>query len=248
MVSLVCIQTLSSLVYLRGDRKYFARGGRIRFNMSLKRSVLLFILLIVSVVSTFSSPDLEQQGVLAPETSNEARLNRLQPPDEVMDAAGIVPGMVIAEIGAGKGRYVMQLAVRVGESGKVYAEDINAASLKHLEKRCERWGLNNVEIILGEATDPKLPEDELDMIFIVSSYHHFDDPVTLMRNARSSLKPDGKLAIVEWLPWDDTDSEGTSPEKMETQMSEAGYKLERMDTLLKDKNLNIYLFSIDETQ
>jgi len=184
----------------------------------------------------------EQQSVLTPESANEARLNRLQPPDQVMDAIGVAPGMVVAEIGAGRGRYVVQLAVRVGESGKVYAEDIDAAALRYLEKRCERWGLENVEAILGDVTSPKLPEGELDLIFIISAYHHFEDPVALLRNARSALKPDGKLAIVEWLPRDKNDYEGTAPEQIENQMSAAGYKLERMETFLKANRTYIYVF------
>lgn len=181
----------------------------------------------------------DTQGVLRPENANEARLNRLQPPDQVMDAIGIQPGMIGAEIGAGRGRYVVQLAVRVGESGKIYAEDIDAAALRHLEQRCERWGLTNVETILGDVSDPKLPEGELDFIFVISAYHHFADPIALLRNARASLRPDGMLAIAEWL-------RSTSPEEMEAQMSAAGFKLERTETFLEANDLYIYVFRIDD--
>jgi SAM-dependent methyltransferase len=185
----------------------------------------------------------DQKGVLDPENANEARLNRLQPPERVMDTVGIVPGMILAEIGAGRGRYVVQLATRVGETGKVYAEDINASALRHLEQRCEKWGLNPVvETILGDVTDAKLPEGELDLIFVVSSYHHFEDPVALLRNARSALKPDGRLAIVEWIPWSESDREGTSPEDMEAQMNAAGYELLSTELLDVNKPLNIYIF------
>jgi ubiquinone/menaquinone biosynthesis C-methylase UbiE len=204
-----------------------------------------FIIIIILLVFFFALSDAgisqEQQGVLAPENANEARLNRLQPPDQVMDAIGIKPGMVVAEIGAGHGRYVVQIAVRVGEIGKVYAEDIDAASLRHLEKRCEKWGLEHVETVLGDVTDPKLPKGELDVIFVISAYHHFQDSVELMRNARPSLKPDGVVAIGEWL-------NATAPEQIETQMKTAGYKLERIETFLEKNNLYIYIFRIDEKQ
>ena len=176
-----------------------------------------------------------EAGVLTPENSNEARLNRLQPPDQVMDAIGIRPGMTGAEIGAGRGRYAVQLAVRVGDEGKIYAEDIDAAALGHLEQRCERWGLKNVEPILGDVTDPKLPEGALDFIFIISSYHHFSDPVTLLRNASLALKPDGILAIGEWL-------RSTASEQVETQMKAAGFTLERTETFLESNGLYIYVF------
>ncbi|UCC39625.1 MAG: class I SAM-dependent methyltransferase [Candidatus Aminicenantes bacterium] len=208
-----------------------------------KKHVILFIFLTFLIASTAAHSVQEQKSVLTPDNANEARLNRLQPPEQVMDAIGVVSGMVVAEIGAGRGRYVVQLAVRVGESGKVYAEDIDAKALRYLEKRCDRWGLENVETILGEVTNPKLPEGKLDLIFIISAYHHFADPVALLRNARSALKPDGKLAIGEWLG-----RGGTPPKKLESQMNAAGYKLERIETFLKANNMYIYVFCINDTQ
>jgi len=202
----------------------------------------LFIFFALILVSSTAVCVQKQQGVLDPENHNEARLNRLQPPQKIMDALGIAPGMTVAEIGAGRGRYVVQLAVRVGENGKVYAEDIDASALKYLEKRCQKWGLKNVKTILGDVTNPKLPEGELDLIFIISSYHHFDDPVALLRKARSALKPDGKLAIGEWLPRDENKKAYSTPEQMEAQMKAAGYKLERIETFLKNNNMYIYIF------
>ena len=201
--------------------------------MNIKRIVILIIFLVVAFATQSFSQ--KPESVLTPENANEARLNRLQPPEQVMDAIGVKPGMVVAEIGAGQGRYVVQLAVRVGKTGKVYAEDIDAGSLKHLEKRCKSWELENVEIILGNLTDPKLPENKLDIIFIISAYHHFQDPVKLLNNARSSLKPDGILAIGEWL-------KSTSPEQVKAQMIDAGYELVRVETFLEKNDLYIYIF------
>jgi ubiquinone/menaquinone biosynthesis C-methylase UbiE len=208
--------------------------------MSSKTFIITVVIFFLFVLSTAGLTQ-ERQGVLEPENANEARLNRLQPPEQVLDAIGIKPGMVVAEIGAGQGRYVVQIAVRVGEKGKVFAEDIDTKSLQHLEKRCEKWGLENVETILGDVIDPKLPEGELDVIFVISAYHHFQDPVKLMRNARSALKPDGVVAIGEWL-------NATSPEQIEAQMKAAGYVLERTETFLEKNNLYIYIFRIDPTR
>jgi ubiquinone/menaquinone biosynthesis C-methylase UbiE len=183
-----------------------------------------------------------QQGVLEPENANEARLNRLQLPDRTMDAIGIQPGMTVAEIGAGEGRWVVQLAVRVGERGKVIAEDIDKAALAHLADRCARWNLKNVETILGDTNDPRLPAGRLDRIFVISSYHHFDDPVALLGKARAALKPDGKLAIGEWFPSASAGTTGTPPERLKAQMAAAGYVFERMETFLQDNGMYIYLF------
>ena len=190
----------------------------------------------------------EQAGVLTPENDNEARLNRLQPPDRVLDAIGVRPGMTVAEIGAGQGRYAVQLAVRAGPSGKVYAEDIDADALDHLRKRCQRWKLENVETILGDVTDPKLPSGRLDLIWIVSSYHHFDDPIALLRQARPALKANGVLAIGEWISVNETGRHGTTSANIIKQMKTAGYALERIDKFLKANNFLIYIFRIDMSQ
>ena len=186
-----------------------------------------------------------QKGALEPDNANEARLNRLQPPTQIMDAIGVKPGMVVAEIGAGRGRYVMHLADRVGQGGMVYAEDINPLSLAHLKQRCKRWGIKNVRIILGAVADPKLPRNRIDLIFIISSYHHFADPVSLLKRARVSLKSSGILAIAEWLPRNAQDTHYNTPEKMAAEMKAAGYRLVRIETFLKKNNLYIYIFRPD---
>jgi ubiquinone/menaquinone biosynthesis C-methylase UbiE len=208
--------------------------------MSARRYLILALIVTAAIATAAALANDQEGGVLEPENSNEARLNRLQPPDQVMDAIGVKPGMVVAEIGAGRGRYVVQLAVRVGETGKVYAEDIDKEALQHLESRCRRWGLSHVETIVGEVADPKLPENELDLIFVISSYHHFDDPVALMQAARPALKPDGMVAIGEWLPKDGRHF-GT-PEEVEAQLKAAGYTLERIETFLEENNMYIYIF------
>ena len=180
----------------------------------------------------------------APENANEARLNKLQPPDKVMDIIGASAGVTIAEIGAGWGRYVVHLAERVGPEGKIYAEDINGDALRHLAERCRRVGFANVETVLGDPNDPKLPAGKLDLIFVISSYHHFGDPVALMSMARPALKPAGRLAIAEWVPEKDGRGEGTPPEKMQAQMESAGFALERVDKSLEANDLYIYLFRL----
>ncbi len=185
-----------------------------------------------------------EKNRLDPENQNEDRLNKLQPPGQVMDIIGLRVGMAVAEIGAGRGRYVVHLADRVGPGGKVYAEDIDAGALRHLEDRCRRGGFTNVEAILGDLSDPKLPPGKLDLIFVISSYHHFGDPVALMQKARPALKPNGRLAIAEWFPEPSGRGEGTPPEFMKMQIEKAGFLLERIDKSLEANELYIYLFRL----
>ena len=207
------------------------------------KKIIAISMMLLSVFPLISSAQ-EKKDALKPADNNEVRLNRLQPPEKVMDIFGIKPGMTIAEIGAGKGRYVVHLADRVGPEGLVYAEDINRKSLEFLEKRCRDGGLENVRVILGDVTDPMLPKGKLDLIFIISSYHHFEDPVALMKKAGESLKPGGKVAIGEWVKEGRDLFEGRSPEQLEKEMKEAGYKLEKIDKSLKGSDMYLYLFEI----
>jgi len=172
----------------------------------------------------------------------EKRLNRRQPPAKIMDTIGLKPGMVIGEVGAGTGRMTMWLAQRVGDSGKVYANDIDKNALKHLRQRCERDGFENIEIVLGEVEDPKLPAGTLDIAFMINVYHHLDNPVPLIRNLLPSLKPDGILAIVECNPekvdWG-AEHGCSSKENMIKSLEEAGFEIVRIETFLDEDNIYI---------
>jgi ubiquinone/menaquinone biosynthesis C-methylase UbiE len=172
----------------------------------------------------------------------EKRLNRQQPPVKIMDTIGMMPGMVIGEVGAGRGRMTMWIADRVGDSGKVYANDIDKGALEHLMVRCKRDGFQNVEIIVGEVENPKLPASALDIAFMINVYHHLDSPVPLIRNILPSLKPDGILAIVECDP-DKVDwgkDEGCNRKKdMVRELKEAGFEVIRIETFLDWDNIYI---------
>lgn len=126
----------------------------------------------------------------------EKRLNQRQPPDQVLNALGIKEGMVIGEVGAGRGRYTVQIADRVGPSGVVYANDINKGALDYLRRRCEDLKFDHVKIIHGTVTETNLPKN-LDMIIMVNVVHCLEKPVALLSHLKHSLKSDGRIAIVE---------------------------------------------------
>jgi ubiquinone/menaquinone biosynthesis C-methylase UbiE len=171
----------------------------------------------------------------------EARHNAYQPPDQVLDAMGITPGMTIAEVGAGRGRYVAHMSKRIGSSGKIYANDIDEDKLEYLRLRCERDGMDNVEVVLGDVTDPRLPEGALDLVYMINTYHHVEKPVELLEKIKPSLKPDGILVIIEH----DADKMGpgshsTSQIDLFTQATDAGYRLVKIETFLERDNINFF--------
>jgi ubiquinone/menaquinone biosynthesis C-methylase UbiE len=180
------------------------------------------------------------RGQIDPADAWEKRLNDLQPPDKVMDAIGVLPGMTIGEIGAGRGRYTVHLARRVGPSGKVFANDIDAGSLAYLRSRCKREILNNITTVLGRMDDPLFPQASLDMVFMVNTYHHLATPVALLRRLAASLKPGAVVAIVEHDPDKGGGTfrkEATSEATMRKQAAEAGYEVVRVETFLETDNI-----------
>lgn len=119
-----------------------------------------------------------------------------QRPEQIMDALGIAEGSVVADLGAGSGWFTIRLARRVGPNGKVYAEDIQRQMIEAIDRRVKREGLRNVEPKLGTPTDPRLPAGAIDAALIVDAYHEMDEPVVLLRNLARSLKPNGRIGIV----------------------------------------------------
>ena len=170
--------------------------------------------------------------------------NRAQPPEKVMDVIGVVPGMTVAEIGAGRGRYAVHMAARVGEKGKVYANDIDSGALAYIRERCERDGIGNIETILGKVDDPLLPDGEIDLVYVINTYHHFDDPVALLEKLIPSLKPDGRLVIIEHdldKYGDEAGTHCTSQNELIDEVYRAGFILVRIETFLEKDNINIFI-------
>lgn len=173
----------------------------------------------------------------------EASINERQPPAKVMQAIGVKPGLIIGEIGAGRGRYTVFLAKETGPSGKVYANDIDEVSLAYLRGRCRRLGITNIETIVGLMDDPLLPEKSLDMAIMVLVYHMLESPDKLLENIKKSLKPGATLVIID--PVDkEIDREfgidrskpdariPTIRERIDKSARSSGYEVVRVDTIL----------------
>jgi ubiquinone/menaquinone biosynthesis C-methylase UbiE len=116
-----------------------------------------------------------------------------------MDGLNIVDGAVVADIGAASGWFTIQLARRVGPNGLVYAEDIQAEMIDGITRRIQRENLPWVQPVLGTATDPLLPAG-IDAVVIDDTFHEMEDPVKLLKNVARSLKPQGLIGVVDFLP------------------------------------------------
>jgi ubiquinone/menaquinone biosynthesis C-methylase UbiE len=168
--------------------------------------------------------------------------NERQPPDKVMDAIGLKPGMIVGEVGAGQGRYTVHLATRVGAAGRVYANDIDEADLAVLADRCRRDHLANVKTIVGRVDDPLFPQKSLDLAFMVLTYHHLAEPVALLKNLKSSLKPGATVVVIDPDPAKEPGrpaSEYTPRDKIEREAAAAGFEIARIETFLSRDSIFI---------
>jgi ubiquinone/menaquinone biosynthesis C-methylase UbiE len=118
-------------------------------------------------------------------------------PDLIMDALSIADGSIVADLGAGGGWFTSRLARRVGPKGVVYAEDIQPLMIEAIKRRVQRENLVNVRPVLGTTKDSRLPHG-LDAIVIMGAYNEMEDPVALLKDAAESLKPQGRIGVVEY--------------------------------------------------
>ena len=118
--------------------------------------------------------------------------------EAISKASGVKPGMVVADIGAGTGLFTRMFSREVGPKGQVLAVDIAKEFLEHIEKTSKDLGMVNIKTILGADASPRLPEGSADLVFICDTYHHFEYPIRMMTEVHKSLKPGGKVVVVDF--------------------------------------------------
>ncbi len=116
----------------------------------------------------------------------------------ILDALEVEPGSDVADIGAGTGLFEPLLSGAVGPGGKVYAVDISPRFLDHLRDRKKAEGWSNVTIVEGTETSPQLAPDSVDLVFICATYHHFTHVPDMLAAIKSSLRPGGRMVIVDF--------------------------------------------------
>lgn len=115
----------------------------------------------------------------------------------------ITSSSAVADIGAGSGYYTFRIAPLVPD-GKVYAVDVQDAAVNFLKRRSEELGFENVVPVKGSATSPNLPSNTIDLAIFVDVYHELEFPEEMLQNLRNSLKPDGKILLIEYRGEDPT--------------------------------------------
>jgi len=176
--------------------------------------------------------------LVRPEREQEER------PDAALDAIGVVKGSTVADIGAGVGYMTWRLAERVGPRGKVYGNDISPEMLRQLARNMEQRHLTNVEPVLGAIDDPKLPARSLDLVLMVDVYHEFSEPQAMLRHVRESLRPDGRLVLLEYRGEDPAvpirPEHKMTVEQVKAELTPEGFRLDRVSEVLPRQHILIF--------
>ncbi|HEY8592884.1 MAG TPA: class I SAM-dependent methyltransferase [Sphingomicrobium sp.] len=167
-----------------------------------RAAALSALLLLISCRSEPDEPQFpaakrDVAPIVSDRFSTEDARDRRGEAEEVMQLAGVSPGMWVADVGAGEGYYAVRLARMVGPKGRVLAEDIVEDVTANLGERVSRERLDNVAIRLGTAENPMLPARSFHRVFLVHMYHEVTSPYAFLWHLRDGLKPNGEIVVVD---------------------------------------------------
>ena len=165
-------------------------------------------------------------------------------PDRALDAIRIAKGSTVADVGAGSGYMTIRMARRVGPEGRVYATDIQPQMLNMLRERLQKERLANVTPVQGAVDDPRLPAETLDLILMVDVYHEFSEPQKMLDRIRESLKPEGRLVLLEYRQEDPAvpirPEHKMSVAEVKAEIEPQGFKLDKVLEVLPRQHILIF--------
>jgi ubiquinone/menaquinone biosynthesis C-methylase UbiE len=206
--------------------------------------MLALILLAAAIAFGQSKPDHMDHHFDAnasAKTFDDPARDAWQMPDRVIAALNLKPGQIVADIGSGTGYFSVRLA-KSAAAPKVYGADIEPSMVAYLRERAAKEGLHNVIAVQASADQANLPEP-VDLVLIVDTYHHIGDREAYFRKLGKSLKPGGRVAIIDFKP---DSPEGPPkefrfpPEKFKSEMAKAGYKLSAQHDFLPRQQLLVF--------
>ena len=165
-------------------------------------------------------------------------------PTKAIAALNLRPGQFVADIGAGSGYYTMLLSAAVGPRGRVYATDIQPEMLALIKEKIETTHVANVELVLGTATESRLPDAALDLALMVDVYHELSQPQAFLQSLKRAIKPDGRLVLIEfrkessWVPIREEHKMSVRDARMELEAE--GYRFDRVIDVLPWQHILVF--------
>lgn len=121
-----------------------------------------------------------------------------QKPDDVIRTLALASDALVADVGSGTGYFAVRLA-RAVPQGHVYGVDVEPDMVRYLAERGRREGLTNLTAVQAAPDDARLPRP-VDLVLVVNTYHHIADRPSYFAGLRRSLRPAGRVAIVDFRP------------------------------------------------
>ncbi|HYL76746.1 MAG TPA: methyltransferase domain-containing protein [Bryobacteraceae bacterium] len=211
--------------------------------------IALLILSLCSAVAQTTHPLTGRQIAPVMSASGSGWLDRPEreseeAPDKAIELLGLRAGMTVADVGAGTGYMTFRMAQRIGPTGKAYAEDLQPQMLEKLRAKAQREKVTNIETVLGTVNDPKLPAGQIDLVLLVDVYHEFSEPQAMLDRIRESLKPDGRLVLLEYRKEDPKIpirlEHKMSVAEVKTEVEAEGYKLDEVIEKLPRQHIIIF--------
>jgi ubiquinone/menaquinone biosynthesis C-methylase UbiE len=166
-------------------------------------------------------------------------------PSRAIGALQILPGEVVADIGAGSGFYSVRLAAAVGSKGRVYATDIQPEMLALIRKRLEKEPIGNIELVLGTPAETRLPDGAIDLALMVDVYHELAQPQAFLRSLKRALKPEGRLVLIEFRKEDPAvpirDEHKMTVKEARMELEAEGFRFERVIGVLPWQHILVFV-------
>jgi len=159
-------------------------------------------LVLLAVFLVFGIAIVAYQGIRTLQQLNavEAERDRWQRPVDVIAPLNLKSGSVVVDLGSGAGYFALKLSDVVGPTGRVVAVDLRKLSLLFLRVRALLHGKRNIQIIVGETDNPHLSTGDVDSVLIANTYHELSDPHAILRHIGRTLRPEGRVVIVDRAP------------------------------------------------
>jgi cyclopropane fatty-acyl-phospholipid synthase-like methyltransferase len=202
--------------------------------MNRMRGLFLQALMCLVAAAPLAAQDMHKHGGHHPRfddpkkwsaSFDDPERDKWQMPDRIVASLALNPTDSVADIGAGTGYMAVRFA-RALKGGTVYAVDIEPNMVKHMAERAKAASIDNLQAVTGGIGSPNLP-GAVDVAFLLNVYHHIDARPAYFKQLRASLKPGGRVAIVDFRP----DAPAGAPkhmrisaEKITEEMTAAGYK------------------------